>query len=394
MTSRDRVLAALVHTEPDRVPVSFGDLCFSTIIDYPPHGYRALCQHLGLSDYPEPVSSPNEDGCVLNIDERLRVRFRADIRTIAAGSSHDVEYLPDGGSVDDWGLVRHKTGSYWNLDDTQAPLRHARSLADVDAFSGWPDTRDPAIWRGKREEAQAIRDAGFAVSAVPSTAMQIGHNYAFTRGFELYLMDMIEDPSFWHGFAERLTDWAIDYVTAFLTPIADLVDLVIMGEDMGTQRALFMSPNQYRAFLKPYHRRWAEAVHRIAPHAKIALHSCGSIYPIIRDFIEIGVEVLNPVQPKAASMEPWRLKKEFGRDLTFLGGLDVQDLLPHGTPEQVRAGTRDLIETLGPGGGFILAPSHQFQPDVPSENIAAMYDTAAQQGRYPLDLPASHVAAS
>jgi uroporphyrinogen decarboxylase len=384
MSSRERVLAAIDHREPDRVPVSFGDVCFSTIFDYPPNGYRALCAAVGLADCPEPVSSPDDGGCVLNVDERLKRRFGADLRTVASGSSQAWEFLPDGASVDAWGLVRHRTGPYWDLDDTQAPLRNARTMADVDAWWSPPDPRDPAIWAGKREEAQAARDAGYAVMAVGGTALQVGHNYAFTRGFELFLTDMIDDPSFWHGYAERLTDWAIEYMTAFLEPIADLVDIVQFTDDLGTQRSLFMRPAQYRAFLKPYHRRWTEAARRLAPRARVAIHTCGSVYDVIPDLIEIGIEILNPIQPRAANMEPWRLKREFGRDLSFLGGVDIQDLLPHGTVGEVRAATRALIEVLGPGGGFILAPSHQFQPDIPPENIMAMYDTALREGTYPL----------
>jgi uroporphyrinogen decarboxylase len=384
MTSRDRVLAALRHREPDRIPVSFGDLCFSTIFDYPPNGYRALCREVGILDYPDPVSSPDDGGSVLNVDERLKQRFGADIRCVASGSRYEWQFLPDGASVDAWGLVRHRAGPYWDLDDTQAPLRDARTVADVDAWWSPPDPKDPAIWAGKRGEAQAIRDAGYAVLAVGGTALQVGHNYAFTRGFELFLTDMLDDPAFWHGYADRLTEWAIDYMTAFLTPIADLVDIVQFTDDLGTQRGLVMNPARYRSFLKPYHRAWMEAVHRIAPHAPIAIHTCGSVYDIIPDLIEIGVEILNPIQPRAANMEPWRLKREFGRDLSFLGGVDIQDLLPHGTVEDVRAGVRSLIEVLGPGGGYIVAPSHQFQPDVPPENIVAMYDTALREGTYPL----------
>ena len=384
MTSRERVLLALAHREPDRVPVSFGDPCFSSIFDHPPHGYRALCRLTGLADAPEPISSTDDGGSVLNVDERLKLRFGADLRWLAAGSSFEWEQLPDGGVRDDWGLVRHKIGSYWDLDDNAAPLRNAETIADVEAYPHWPDTKDPAIWVGKREEAQTIRDAGFAVLAVPNTAMQIFHNYAFLRGFGQWLMDQVDDPAFHHAFTEKLTDWAVAYLEAFLAPIADLVDLVMMGEDMGTQRAPFMRPEAYREFCKPYHRRWVEAAHRIAPSAKVAFHTCGAVFPIISDFIEIGVEVLNPVQPLATSMEPWRLKREFGADLSFLGGVDIQELLPHGTPEQVREGVKELIDTYGPGGGFVLAPSHQFQPDVPPENIVAMYDAALEFGRYPL----------
>jgi uroporphyrinogen decarboxylase len=390
MSGRDRVLAAINHREPDRVPVSFGDICFSSIFDFPPHGYRALCAEAGITGYAEPVSAPDDGGCVLNIDERLRERLGADIRCVASGSSRAFEFLPDGASVDAWGLVRHRAGPYWDLDDAQAPFREAGTVDEIDAFrERWPDPADPAIWAGKREEAQAIRDAGYAVMAVGGTALQVGHNYAFNRGFELFLTDMLDDPSFWHAFAERLTDWAIEYMTAFLEPIADLVDIVQFTDDLGSQRALLMSPDKYRSFLKPYHRRWMDAVHRLAPGAKIAIHTCGSVYEVIPDLIEIGVEILNPIQPRATRMEPWRLKREFGRDLSFLGGVDIQQLLPFGTPDEVRAAVRELIATLGPGAGFILAPSHQFQPGIPAANILAMYDTALADGVYPLRVEAS-----
>jgi uroporphyrinogen decarboxylase len=224
--------------------------------------------------------------------------------------------------------------------------------------------------------------------AVGGTALQVGHNYAFTRGFELFLTDMFDNPSFWHAYAERLTDWAIEYMTRFLTPIADLVDIVQFTEDLGSQRGLLMSPANYRSFLKPYHRRWMEVVRRLVPGAKIAIHTCGGVYDIIPDLIDIGIEILNPLQPRATNMEAWRLKSEFGRDLSFLGGVDIQQLLPFGTPDEVRRAVRELIATLGPGGGFILAPSHQFQPGIPAANILSMYDTALADGVYPLRMAA------
>ena len=220
--------------------------------------------------------------------------------------------------------------------------------------------------------------------AVGGTALQVGHNYAFTRGFELFLTDMIDDPAFWHAYAERLTDWAIEYMTAFLRPIADLVDIVQFTDDLGSQRALLMSPDQYRSFLKPCHRRWMDAVRGLVPGARIAIHTCGSVYDIIPDLIDIGIEILNPIQPRAANMEPWRLKREFGRDLSFLGGVDIQQTSAVRDAGEVRAAVRELIATLGPGGGFILAPSHQFQPGIPAANILAMYDTALVDGVYPL----------
>lgn len=387
MNSRDRVLMSLTHQEPDRVPISFGDLVFSSIFDWPPHGYRALCEHLGIADYPQPVSAQDDLGAVLNVDERLRRRFGADLRWIVPGSSFAPEAIDSATVRDDWGLVRHRLGAYWDLVEDEAPLRDATSMADVRRHRSWPDVRDPAIALGKRDEAMAMREEGYAVVAVPGWAMQVFHNYAFLRGFSRWLLDMYEEPAFYHAFSEWLVEIDVAYLEAFLAPIADAIDLVVMGEDLGTQHSLFMSPGAYREFCKPYHARWVNAVRRFAPRARIVLHTCGAVFPLIPDFIDIGIDVLNPVQPLAREMEPWRLKREFGYAISFLGGLDIQELLPRGTPGEIRAGARTLIDTYGPGGGYIFAPSHQIQADVPPENVVAMYDAALEYGRYPLAGP-------
>jgi uroporphyrinogen decarboxylase len=379
VNSRERVLAALDHREPDRVPVSFGEIGLSSIFDHAPFGYRALCDYLGLDDYEEPVSQL--DGTVVNADERLLRRLGADLRSLAAGSSFELEHLPDGSVRDEWGLVRRRAGPYWDLSDSEAPLRDATEPSEIDALVHWPDTADPAIWAGKREEAERLRRAGFAVFAVPSGATDVFHNYAFLRGFERWLMDMYDNPRFFHGLAESIVDFDIAYLESFLGPVADVVDLVMMGDDMGSQAAPFMSPDDYRKFCKPHHKRWVEAVRQLAPGARILLHTCGNVYSLIGDFIEIGVDVLNPVQPRARMMEPWRLKRDFGSALSFFGGVDIQELLPFGTPAMVRAGVCELVETMASEGGFILAPSHQFQPDIPPENIVAMYDAAPEHGR-------------
>ena len=394
MNSRERVLTALDHREPDRVPVSFGDPVYSSIFDYRPYGYRALCAYLGITDYAEPISFIDEGSTVSNVDGRLLVRFGADLRCLAPGSSREPEWLPDGGWRDEFGLVRRKHGAYWRSDDHEAPLRDAAEVSDILNYPCWPDATDPAIGRGKLEEARAIREAGYAVMASPGWAGVVFHTYAFLRGFEQWLVDMYDDPRFYHALSDRITSWDEEYLEAFLPAIADEIDLVMTAEDMGTQLAPFMHPDMYRKFCKPYHARVITAVRRAAPKTKIIFHSCGNIYPIIPDLIEIGIDVLNPIQPHATSMEPWRLKRDFGDALSFLGGVDIQELLPYGTREQVQDGVKELIDTMAPGGGFILAPSHQFQPDVPPENIVAMYDTALEHGRYPLPTGSADAAAT
>jgi len=162
------------------------------------------------------------------------------------------------------------------------------------------------------------------------------------------------------------------------------IDLVFMADDLGSQEGMLVSPDAYRRFLRPYQARWVEAARRLAPRARIAYHSCGSFREVIPDLIEMGVEVLTPVQPLARHMDLRGLKAAFGRDLTFMGGLDTQRLLPRGTRDEVRAGARDLVDALGHGGGFIFAASHELLPDVPPGNIVAMFEEAQVAGRYPL----------
>ena len=389
MKPRERVMAALRHKEPDRVPISFGDVVISSIFDAPPYGYRALCRSVGIDDYADPVVAEDAPEAVLNVDERLRRRFGADLRWIGPEWSWVPEH-PDADAVrDEWGLVRHRAGAYWDLVEAEAPLASATSIRDLDDYAHWPSVRDPRIAAGKRAEAQAVRDAGYAVVAVPGWAIQIFYNYFALRGFSRWLLDMYDDPIFYRALVERILQLDIDYLAAFLGPIGDLVDIVVMAEDLGTQDSLFMSPVAYREFCKPYQAAWVEAARGLAPDARIMIHSCGAIRPLIPDFIEAGFDVLNPLQPRARGMDLTALKREFGSELSLAGGLDIQQLLPFGSPAEVREGARALIDTLGPGGGYIFAPSHQIQPDVPSQNIVAMYDAALEYGRYPLPLQRS-----
>jgi len=391
MEPRERVMAALRHEEPDRVPISFGDVVISSIFDAPPYGYRAVCAHLGIDGYAEPIVAEDAPEAVLNVDERLRRRFGADLRWIGPGSSWVPEHLDADTVRDEWGLLRHRAGAYWDLLETEAPLAAATSILDLDDYTHWPSVNDPRIAAGKRAEAQAIRDAGYAVVAVPGWAIQIFYNYFALRGFSQWLLDMVDDPAFYHALVERIVQRDIDYLGAFLGPIGDLVDMVVMAEDLGTQDSLFMSPAAYRRFCKPYQVAWVDAVRQLAPGARIMLHSCGAIRPLIPDFIDAGIDVLNPLQPRARGMDPATLKREFGSELSLIGGLDIQELLPFGSPGEVRDGAKALIDVLGPGGGYIFGPSHQIQPDVPPQNIVAMYDAALEYGRYPLPVQESQL---
>ena len=188
---------------------------------------------------------------------------------------------------------------------------------------------------------------------------------------------------FFFTLADRLLEVGFGIVEHFIGPLGNYVDIIATYGDMGTQNGLLCSHKDYVTFIKPYEKEMIAHIKKYTS-AKIYRHSCGSVYEVIPDFIENEVEILNPVQPLAKHMEPWRLKKEFGKDLTFCGGIDTQELLCNGTPHEVKEAVRHTIRTYAPGGGYILGPAHSFEPDVPPENIVAMYDAAYEYGGYPI----------
>ncbi len=381
MTGRERVLATLNHKEPDRVPIEFGSSQISSLVVGRPYGYAALCELLGVTDYAEPEINYYLNS-VKNVDQRLMRRFGADLRWVTAGAP-EVVRQPDGTLVDAWGLVLTPTGTFNVVEDANTPLRGASSPADIDAYPLWPDLSDPRITAGKRDEAAAHQRDGYAVVASLGTGGRLFHNYSWLRGFDNWLIDMYENPRLYHALAERILEVGLGYVRAFLPAVADHADLVYIADDLGTQRSTLMSPEAYRTFCKPYHRRLIAAIKDVAPRAKILMHSCGAISSLIPDLIDVGVDVLNPVQPKAADMEPRSVKRRFGRDLSFLGGLDIQELLPFGSTDEIRAGVRDLLDAYAPGGGYIFAPSHEILPEVRPASIVAMFDAALEFGGYP-----------
>jgi uroporphyrinogen decarboxylase len=362
------------------VPIEFGSSQLSSLLIGKPYGYEALCEYLGIPDYPEPVINVYLNS-VKNVDQRIMRRFGADLRWVMPGGP-DVERSPDGRLVDSWGLVLTPTGNFNVVVDADAPLRGAETPADIEAYPLWPDLGDPRITEGKAEEAAAHRQDGYAVVASIGSGGRLFHTYAWIRGFDSWLMDMYENQRLYHALAEKITEISIGYVETYLPVVAGHADIVYMADDLGTQQSMLMSPDAYRTFCKPYHRRLIEAIHRAAPGARVLMHSCGAISPVIPDLIEIGVDILNPVQPLAAGMEPAVVKRAFGTELSFLGGLDIQELLPFGTPAEIRDGVRELIEAYAPGGGYIFAPSHEILPEVRPENIVAMFEAALEFGPY------------
>ncbi len=392
MTSRERVYAAVNHEEPDRVPICFGGTAASGMEECPPkYQYRAatrLYDYLNLKDA-EPVKISPVGNIVGNIDEKCMIRLHSDMRSLS-DSPPGAEIINDEHKV--WpflyGMRIKKCGIYDMIDMTDPPMAHMTTKKDIDEYPYWPDL-DMDTMSGVVEKAKHLHEeTDYFICGMQSFGYFPLNGYGFISGMDKWLIDMKIRPKFYHQLCEKFMEINLAFADKFYGKVGKYLDAAMVFDDLGNQTGTLMSPADYREFYKPYQ---AETIKRIRkylrPEAKIILHSCGSIYDFIPELIEIGVQVLNPVQPLAKNMEPWRLKKEFGRDLTFLGGFDVQKLLPLGTVDDIREGVKYLIDEYAGEGGFIFGASQIIQCNTPPENVAAMFDAAYEYGRYPIRKP-------
>jgi len=384
MTPRERVYTAASFKEPDRVPVSFGGTATTSITECSPNGRLCskLYEHLGIRDY-ERIQVSDIFNIVTNPDERAMQRLYSDIRQVSPKTPPAV-IEPDGTKT--WmsycGMRIKKVGYY--DEPFEWPLRHMTTKQDIDNYP-WPDT-NINIMDGVIERARYLHEETdhFVVGRCISSNLPF-NGYAYLSGMDKWLTDMKIYPKFYHQLAEKLLEIGMAYADQFYGGIGQYLDAAQISDDLGTQQGGMISHDGYVEFYKPYTAEVIKNIRKyLRPEAKIILHSCGSVYYAIPDLIEIGVDILHPVQPLAYNMEPWRLKRDFGGKIVFFGGFDIQQLLPLGTVEQVKEGVRKLIQEYAPGGGFIFGPTHNIEPDTPPENIVAMYDAAYEYGKYPI----------
>lgn len=240
----------------------------------------------------------------------------------------------------------------------------------------------PAYTAGLAEEAKLLyQDTPYAIMADGGFKSFWEQGY-FLRGFERLLMDLVENPEFVMGLMEKLLEINLAFTGRFLDVVGPYIHVFRTADDLATQRGLLISLNIYRRLLKPVYKRYFDFVHS-KTEAKIFYHSCGNATGLIDDLAEIGVDIINPVQVSAMG-DTAALKARFHKRIVFWGGIDTQHVLPHGSPADVGAEVRKRITDLAPGGGFVVAPVHNIQPDVPPENIMAMAEATRKFGRYPL----------
>ena len=271
-----------------------------------------------------------------------------------------------------------RNGLYY--DFVGFPLANAK-IEDLDAYP-WPDPKDKDRFVEPKRTAKRLYDKGEYAIGVPAP---IGAGFFeqswWLRGMENLMLDMINNHKFVEALMERLLQVYMEAWDGLLNVAGEYADFVQIGDDLCAQNGPLMSPTLYRKFIKPRARKLIEFI-RKRTKAPIFFHCCGSVYQLIPDLIEIGVDILNPVQVSAANMDTKKLKKEFGKDIVFWGGVDTQHVLPHGNPETVREEVKRIIDDLAPGGGFVFSTVHNIQNDVPPENLWTMYEMVYTYGRY------------
>jgi uroporphyrinogen decarboxylase len=372
MTPRQRVLTALSHRELDKVPV---DLNGTLVTALTRTAYNGLRELLGLEADPEPDISSREMDTVRSLEDLL-LHYEIDTRCVHLKSAllSKGKDLPDGTYYDDFG-IRWKKASYY-YDAIERPLADA-TIDDLDKAQ-WPDPYDRGRFAGLREEARELYDntSYCLVADIPGLGPFEGA--CFVRGHGQFCVDLYLNVPFAEALLDKVTDTIIALWDLFLSEVGDYVQVVAQGDDVGMQTGPFISPELYRKFIKPRHKRMFDFMHS-KTDAKIFYHSCGSVYDLIPDFIEEGVDILNPVQTSAAKMDIARLKREFGRDICFWGGgIDVQQQLPFLTPDEIEDEVKRTLDIVWPGGGYVFFPSHNIQADVTPDRIDRMFKAVAE----------------
>ena len=380
MTSRERVLATLNHQEPDRVPVDLGQAAGDGITAA---AYRNLIGYLGLPE--RPIAIKHKFGQEALVDEDVLRRLRVDFRLVEPGAPDGWMDVPVGenGYRDEWGVVRTMPPGSYYYDLTGSPLADDATMSAI-ASHRWPDPDDPGRYRGLRERARYLHEeTGYAVVANLNCSF-------FLRCFELrgwsnFYMDLAANTEFAEALMDRYLGIRLRMAELAMEQIGEYIDVVMVtSDDLGMIDRPLISPPMYRELVKPRQKRTFDFF-RERTDAKLFYHCDGAVYPLIPDFIEIGVEALNPIQLNAAGMgDTKRLKAEFGDKLTFWGAIDTHHVLPKGSPEEVREEVRLRIGDLAPGGGYVVCSVHNIQPEVPPENVVVMFDAAYDLGRYPI----------
>lgn len=357
MTSKERLLRAINFKETDRPPI---------YCSVAPQLAEKLCNHFGVP-YTPPIDSPMSGNRISWMDVMLRLGSDCVCVASCAPDNAPTRTREDGLMINEWGIGLRNHGLY---DDFELhPLAHASTVEDIESYP-FPDVNAPGRFRHAEE---AIAKYGKDYGIIGDLECSIFETSWYLVGLEKLFMDMaMEEP-----YVDALFDKVAEFHTEVGKRLVEMgADIIWCGDDIGSQNGPMISVDMFERFFAPRIRKMFAEFKKINPDIKVAWHSCGSILPFIEPFIDVGLNILNPIQPLATGMEPQWLKDTYGDRLVFFGGICVQELLPKGTPDEIRAEVKRRIDILAKGGGYLLAPAHNMQADTPLENIFAMFEAA------------------
>ncbi|MCM8824685.1 MAG: methyltransferase [Candidatus Omnitrophica bacterium] len=398
MTSRQRILKALKHKETDRIPVDLGAMDSTGITAV---AYNRLKKYLGIESGRTRVFDAFQQVCV--VEESILKIVNADVLPVFPEPARwKPAVLPDGSFCEipeRWNPARQADGSEnvfdeegriiakrpansWYFEPVFFPLANATTVKEIESKKeifenfDWPFYVDETIEQLGERAKHLYQTTDYALMG--NFAVHIFAGGQLLRGFERFMMDLILEQKIAQCIVDNLAETYIRRFEKYSRYVGPYVQIVNVNDDLGTQDGLQISPELYRKLVKPYHQKLFQYIKKNFD-GYLFLHSDGSIYEIIPDLIEIGVDIINPVQFTAKNMELEKLKKAFGKDITFwAGGCDTQNILPYASPSKVREHVKRCVETLAPEGGFVFCQVHNIQPDVPAQNIMAMYEAVRE----------------
>ena len=369
MKPRERVRAALNYQTTDKLPVDFGSTNITTI-----HigAYKNLLKKLGITQ--EKIEMIDTAQQLAKPCEEVLELFQVDTRQVKLkhGKSN-TKFINENEYIDDWGLVWKRPLEGLYFDSANAPLSNAESAEEILSYP-WPETEVLASKEGVREEAKTLYE-NTDYSLIGSFGSSIYMRAQLMRGYEQLFVDMVSDTGLFEALLDRILEIRIKLADLLLSEAGEYLDVVELADDIPGQRGPLFDPEIYRRLIKPRTKALIDSIKSKHKHIKTLYHCCGSVTPFIEDFIEIGIDALNPVQVSAADMDSKTLYRKFGGRITFWGGIDQQGVLVRGSPEDVRKETLKRIEDFGTHGGYFPFSTHNIQADVSADNIIAMFET-------------------
>lgn len=371
LTSKARLRMALSHEQTDRVPLDLGGTTVSTVSMT---AYVDLKKELNINKESYGIS---KIGRYAMVDEEVLKSLSIDTRMLLATEpiSWDSFSLKEEVLVDDWGVEYECPEGTYYYSIRKSPLKDA-SVRDIENYTSPKLLSSAQVGKliERRDAVLAKGDYGIVGNLPGASLFELA---TYLRGFSEILIDMMENKKHFHAIMEKLIDIQEKRFRQFLDIVGDVIDVVFVASDVAMQTSSIMSPESYREMIKPYQKRYFDYI-KSRTKAKLLYHTCGNVFSLIKDFIDIGVDALNPVQVSARDMVTSELKRRYGRNISYWGAIDTGHVLPKGSAQDVRDEVDRRIGDLFHDGGYVLAPVHTIQPDVPARNIIEMYRRAAQ----------------